>query len=69
MLPVDYKPKDLVVPNVPFSFNGTLEESHLRKESITGYAYGPWHIRYVGDIAESIYKEKLTLEKYMNQRQ
>ncbi|TPV47318.1 M15 family metallopeptidase [Bacillus dicomae] len=172
-LPEDYKPEDLVVPNVPFSFSGTLEKSYLRKEvaealeklfdlakkegiqlnavsgfrsydyqkklyannvkrkgqehtdrfsakpghsehqtgltmdvssksanneleltfantkegkwlkenahragfiirypkgkeSITGYAYEPWHIRYVGDIAESIYKKKLTLEEYMN---
>ena len=37
------------------------------KENITGYAYEPWHIRYVGDIAESIYKDKLTLEEYMHQ--
>lgn len=172
-MPEDYKPEDLVVPNVPFSFSGTLEKSYLRKEaaealerlfdlakkegiqlnavsgfrsydyqknlyannvkrkgqehtdrfsakpghsehqtgltmdvssksanneleltfantkegkwleknahragfiirypkgkeSITGYAYEPWHIRYVGDIAESIYKKKLTLEEYMN---
>ncbi|MCC2329305.1 M15 family metallopeptidase [Bacillus wiedmannii] len=172
-LPEDYKPEDLVVPNVPFSFSGTLEKSYLRKEaaealerlfdlakkegiqlnavsgfrsydyqknlyannvkrkgqehtdrfsakpghsehqtgltmdvssksanneleltfantkegkwlkenahragfiirypkgkeSITGYAYEPWHIRYVGDIAESIYKKKLTLEEFMD---
>ncbi|PDZ07536.1 D-alanyl-D-alanine carboxypeptidase [Bacillus cereus] len=172
-LPEDYKPEDLVVPNVSFSFSGTLEKSYLRKEaaealerlfdlakkegielnavsgfrsydyqknlyannvkrkgqehtdrfsakpghsehqtgltmdvssksanneleltfantkegkwlkenayragfiirypkgkeSITGYAYEPWHIRYVGDIAESIYKKKLTLEEFMN---
>lgn len=172
-LPEDYKPEDLVVPNVPFSFSGTLEKSYLRKEaaealeklfdiakkegiqlnavsgfrsydyqknlyannvkrkgqehtdrfsakpghsehqtgltmdvssksanneleltfantkegkwlkenayragfiirypkgkeSITGYAYEPWHIRYVGDIAESIYNKKLTLEEFMN---
>ncbi|MED1002658.1 M15 family metallopeptidase [Bacillus mobilis] len=172
-LPEDYKPEDLVVPNVPFSFSGTLEKSYLRKEAaealerlfdlakkegielnavsgfrsydyqknlyannvkrkgqehtdrfsakpghsehqtgltmdvssksanneleltfantkegkwlkenayragfiirypkgkegITGYAYEPWHIRYVGDIAESIYKKKLTLEEFMN---
>lgn len=172
-LPEDYKPEDLVVPNVPFSFSGTLEKSYLHKEaaealeklfdlakkegiqlnavsgfrsydyqknlyannvkrkgqehtdrfsakpghsehqtgltmdvssksanneleltfantkegkwlkenahragfiirypkgkeSITGYEYEPWHIRYVGDIAESIYKKKLTLEEYMN---
>ncbi|PFS74316.1 D-alanyl-D-alanine carboxypeptidase [Bacillus cereus] len=172
-LPEDYKPEDLVVPNVSFSFSGTLEKSYLRKEaaealerlfdlakkegielnavsgfrsydyqknlyannvkrkgqehtdrfsakpghsehqtgltmdvssksanneleltfantkegkwlkenayragfiirypkgkeSITGYAYEPWHIRYVGDIAESIYKKKLTLEEFKN---
>ncbi|WIG25777.1 M15 family metallopeptidase [Bacillus toyonensis] len=172
-LPEDYKPKDLVVPNVPFSFSGTVEKSYLRKEaaealeklfllakqegiqlnavsgfrsyeyqktlyannvkkkgqehtdrfsakpghsehqtgltmdvssksannelelafantkegkwlkenahragfiiryskgkeSITGYAYEPWHIRYVGHIAENIYKKNLTLEEYMN---
>ncbi|MED3314046.1 D-alanyl-D-alanine carboxypeptidase [Bacillus thuringiensis] len=172
-LPEDYKPEDLVVPNVPFSYSGTVEKSHLRKEaaealeklfdlakqegiqlnavsgfrsydyqqrlytnnvkrkgqehtdrfsakpghsehqtgltmdvssksannelelsfantkegkwlkenahragfiirypkgkeSITGYAYEPWHIRYVGDIAENIYKQKQTLEEYMN---
>ncbi|QEQ20330.1 M15 family metallopeptidase (plasmid) [Bacillus sp. BS98] len=172
-LPENYKPEDLVVPNVPFSFNGTVEKSHLRKEAaealeklfflakqdgiqlnavsgfrsyeyqkglyasnvkkngqehtdrfsakpghsehqtgltmdvssksannelelafantkegkwlkdnahragfiirypkgkenITGYAYEPWHVRYVGNIAENIYKEKLTLEEYMN---
>ncbi|WP_429608034.1 M15 family metallopeptidase [Bacillus albus] len=174
-LPTGYKPEDLVVPNVPFSFKGTLEKSHLRKEAaealenlfrlasqegiqlnavsgyrsydyqkrlyennvkrkgqehtdrfsakpghsehqtgltmdvsaksannelelsfaktkegkwlkenahragfiirypkekenVTGYAYEPWHIRYVGDIAEKIYKEKLTLEEYVNER-
>ncbi|CAM4315034.1 D-alanyl-D-alanine carboxypeptidase [Bacillus manliponensis] len=38
------------------------------KEEITGYAYEPWHIRYVGDIAEEIYKKKLTLEEYMNEK-
>lgn len=38
------------------------------KGDITGYAYEPWHIRYVGGIAENIYKEKLTLEEYMNDR-
>ncbi|SCA96904.1 Protein of unknown function [Bacillus mycoides] len=32
-LPEDYMPEDLVVPNVPFSFSGTVEKSHLRKEA------------------------------------
>ena len=35
------------------------------KEEITGYAYEPWHFRYVGEsIAEEIYQKKLTFEEY-----
>lgn len=34
------------------------------KQHITGYKYEPWHIRYVGDIAEDIYNSGLTLEEY-----
>lgn len=38
------------------------------KEDITGYKYEPWHIRYVGkDAAKEIYKQKLTLEEYLEQ--
>ena len=37
------------------------------KESITGYQYEPWHLRYVGkEQAAIIYKNKLTLEEYFN---
>lgn len=35
------------------------------KESITGYKYEPWHIRYVGDIAGDIYRSGLCLEEYL----
>lgn len=35
------------------------------KGNIIGYAYEPWHICYIGEVAEKIYKEKLTLEEYM----
>lgn len=35
------------------------------KESITGYKYEPWHIRYVGNVAEEIYKKGITLEEYL----
>ncbi len=35
------------------------------KEAITGYAFEPWHFRYVGDIAEAIYQSGLTLEEYI----
>ena len=37
------------------------------KESITGYSYEPWHIRYVGKfIANVINSNNLTLEEYKN---
>lgn len=36
-----------------------------KKESITGYSYEPWHIRYVGkDVASYLFKNKMTLEEY-----
>ncbi|EQF22514.1 D-alanyl-D-alanine carboxypeptidase family protein [Clostridioides difficile CD160] len=39
------------------------------KEDITGTAYEPWHIRYVGkDIAEEIYSKGLTLEEYLQNK-
>ena len=38
------------------------------KEEITGYNYEPWHIRYVGEIAEYLYKNNLTLEEYYLKR-
>lgn len=35
------------------------------KEAITGYAYEPWHIRYVGkEIAQEIDQQGITLEQY-----
>jgi D-alanyl-D-alanine carboxypeptidase len=34
-------------------------------EDITGYAFEPWHIRYVGEeLANYLYTNKLTLEEY-----
>lgn len=35
------------------------------KENITGYNYEPWHYRYVGEIAEFIHNNNLTLEEYI----
>ncbi|OWR27749.1 peptidase M15 [Saccharibacillus sp. O23] len=32
-LPDGYEPSDLVVPEVPFSFGGVIEKSHMRKEA------------------------------------
>jgi D-alanyl-D-alanine carboxypeptidase len=35
------------------------------KESITGYQYEPWHLRYVGkELASEIFKSKQTLEEF-----
>lgn len=37
------------------------------KESITGYKYEPWHIRYVGkEVAMDIMNRGITLEEYLN---
>ncbi|HHX11816.1 MAG TPA: hypothetical protein GX731_03270 [Clostridiales bacterium] len=37
------------------------------KYEITGYAYEPWHIRYVGqDLANYLYSNDLTLDEYYN---
>ena len=39
------------------------------KETITGYNFEPWHLRYVGDkIAEEIFVENITLEEYLNKK-
>jgi len=36
------------------------------KESVTGYAYEPWHIRYVGrSAARQIADDRITLEEYL----
>ncbi|MBQ4192830.1 MAG: D-alanyl-D-alanine carboxypeptidase family protein, partial [Clostridia bacterium] len=36
------------------------------KESVTGYRYEPWHIRYLGrEIAEEVTASGLTLEEYL----
>ena len=36
------------------------------KESVTGYEYEPWHIRYVGvDVAKEITSKGLCLEEYL----
>lgn len=38
------------------------------KQDITGYAYEPWHLRYVGkQAATEINKKGLTLEEYLNE--
>lgn len=34
------------------------------KEDITKYSYEPWHLRYVGSLADTLYNQNLTLEEY-----
>ncbi|WP_227874335.1 M15 family metallopeptidase [Tumebacillus algifaecis] len=37
------------------------------KEAVTGYAYEPWHLRYVGqDLAAAITAKNVTMEEYFN---
>lgn len=36
-----------------------------RAESVTGYRYEPWHLRYVGQAASEIVARGLTLEQYL----
>ena len=37
------------------------------KEDVTGFAFEPWHIRYVGkEAADVMYKNGLTLEEYVS---
>ena len=38
----------------------------LGKENITGYNYEPWHLRYVGSIANYLHDKNKTLEEYLN---
>ena len=37
------------------------------RDKITGYAYEPWHLRYIGnkDIAKEIMKKDITFEEYL----
>lgn len=39
------------------------------KENITGVAYEPWHIRYVGEkVAKKIYDEQITFEEFLEKK-
>ena len=39
------------------------------RDNVTGYAYEPWHLRYVGDkkIAKEIMDKNITFEEYLGQ--
>ena len=36
------------------------------KEDITKYSYEPWHLRFVGELSQTISNNKMTLEEYYN---
>ena len=45
---------------------GFIERYPKNKEFITGYAYEPWHYRYLGvDIATKIFENNITYEEYL----
>ena len=38
------------------------------KEDITKYSYEPWHLRYIGTLAEHLYNNDITLEEYYHSK-
>lgn len=45
---------------------GFIERYPKGKEFITGYAYEPWHYRYLGvDLATKVFTENITYEEYL----
>lgn len=39
------------------------------KESITGYVFEPWHLRYVGkELANRLYEKSITMEEYFKRK-
>ena len=45
---------------------GFIERYKKGKENITGFAYEPWHYRYVGiDTATKVFTENITYEEYV----
>ena len=45
---------------------GFIERYPKGKEFITGFAYEPWHYRYLGsDVSTKIYEENITYEEYL----
>lgn len=44
---------------------GFIVRYQKHKESITGYSYEPWHLRYIGiEVATYLYENDLTLEEF-----
>ena len=49
-----------------WKFGFILRYPSFESESITGYMYEPWHIRYLGkELSEKVYLSGLTLEEYL----
>lgn len=53
-----------IVRNIAYKY-GFIIRYPKGKESITGYKFEPWHLRYVGNlVAKEIYENNITLEEY-----
>lgn len=61
----DYKSDEyLYLENIAYLY-GFIIRYPKGKETVTGYEYEPWHLRYVGnDLAKYLRKNNITLEEY-----
>jgi len=69
LIEVEDDDKDKVYQEVHKSLakHGFILRYPINKETITGYNYEPWHIRYVGVVpANIIMNNNLTLEEYLS---
>lgn len=62
---IDYKSDEyLYLENIAYLY-GFIIRYPKGKETVTGYEYEPWHLRYVGnDLAKYLRKNNITLEEY-----
>ena len=45
---------------------GFIQRYPKNKEFITGYAYEPWHYRYLGvEITTKLFEDNITYEEYL----
>lgn len=60
-----YTPEGIWLANNCWKY-GFIIRYPAGKESITGYKYEPWHVRYLGkDVAKSVYESGMCLEEYL----
>ena len=65
-LAVDLNKTEVSFENTKEYKDGFIERYPKNKEYITGYAYEPWHYRYLDvEISTKIYEENITYEEYL----